>query len=193
MLRLWELRSVAFTRAVFVEFFATLLFVMFGLGTSLHWPGAPPSVLQVALAFGLAIGTLVQAFGHVSGAHVNPAVTLAFMVGSQISFLRAVFYVGAQLLGAVSGAAIIQGLTPIEVRGNLSVNGLFNNTDAGKAFVVELFLTLQLILCIFASTDDRRTDIVGSPALSIGLSVTLGHLLGVGIGDCTQVVLQELL
>ncbi|XP_044141956.1 aquaporin-2-like isoform X2 [Bufo gargarizans] len=125
MIRLWELRSVAFTRAVFVEFFGTLLFVMFGLGSSLHWPGAPPSVLQVALAFGLGIGTLVQAFGHVSGAHINPAVTLAFMVGSQISFLRAVFYMGAQLLGAVSGAAILQGLTPFEVRGNLSVNGIY--------------------------------------------------------------------
>ncbi|KAG9491802.1 hypothetical protein GDO78_000353, partial [Eleutherodactylus coqui] len=186
MIRLWELRSVAFTRAVFVEFFATLLFVMFGIGSSLNWPGAPPSVLQVALAFGLGIGTLVQAFGHVSGAHINPAVTLAFMVGSHISFLRAVFYVGAQLLGAVSGAAIIQGLTPFEVRGNLSVNGLFNHTDAGNAFVLELFLTLQLILCIFASTDDRRTDSVGSPALSIGLSVTFGHLLGIYYTGCSM-------
>ncbi|KAM3935134.1 aquaporin-2-like [Leptodactylus fuscus] len=186
MIRLWELRSVAFTRAVFVEFFATLLFVMFGLGSSLNWPGAPPSVLQVALAFGLGIGTLVQAFGHVSGAHINPAVTLAFMVGSQISFLRAVFYVGAQLLGAVSGAAILQGLTPYEVKGNLSVNGLFNNTEAGKAFAVEVFLTLQLVLCIFASTDDRRTDNVGSPALSIGLSVTLGHLLGIYYTGCSM-------
>ncbi|KAM4045103.1 aquaporin-2-like [Anomaloglossus baeobatrachus] len=186
MLRLWELRSVAFTRAVFAEFFATLLFVMFGLGTSLHWHAAPPSVLQVALAFGLGIGTLVQAFGHISGAHINPAVTLAFMVGSQISFLRAVFYVGAQLLGAVSGAAIIQGLTPIEVRGNLSVNGLFNDTNVGNAFVVELFLTLQLVLCILASTDDRRTDNVGSPALSIGLSVTLGHLLGIYYTGCSM-------
>ncbi|XP_066449808.1 aquaporin-2-like [Eleutherodactylus coqui] len=186
MIRLWELRSVAFTRAVFVEFFATLLFVMFGIGSSLNWPGAPPSVLHVALAFGLGIGTLVQAFGHVSGAHINPAVTLAFMVGSHISFLRAVFYVGAQLLGAVSGAAIIQGLTPFEVRGNLSVNGLFNHTDAGNAFVLELFLTLQLILCIFASTDDRRTDSVGSPALSIGLSVTFGHLLGIYYTGCSM-------
>ncbi|XP_063808110.1 aquaporin-2-like [Pseudophryne corroboree] len=186
MIRMWELRSVAFTRAVFVEFFATLLFVLFGLGSSLNWPGANPSVLQVALAFGLTIGTLVQAFGHVSGAHINPAVTLAFMVGSQISFLRAVFYVGAQLLGAVSGAAILQGLTPIEARGNLSINGLFNNTEAGHAFTIELFLTLQLVLCILASTDDRRTDNVGSPALSIGLSVAVGHLLGIHYTGCSM-------
>lgn len=124
MIKLWELRSVAFARAVFAEFFATLLFVLFGLGSALNWPGTSPNVLQIALAFGLGIGTLIQAFGHVSGAHINPAVTLAFMVGSQMSFLRAVFYVGAQLLGAVSGAAILQDLTPLEARGNLSINGV---------------------------------------------------------------------
>ncbi|XP_040196199.1 aquaporin-2-like isoform X2 [Rana temporaria] len=124
MIKLWELRSVAFARAVFAEFFATLLFVLFGLGSALNWPGTSPNVLQISLAFGLGIGTLIQAFGHVSGAHINPAVTLAFMVGSQMSFLRAVFYVGAQLLGAVSGAAILQDLTPLEARGNLSINGI---------------------------------------------------------------------
>ncbi|XP_040196198.1 aquaporin-2-like isoform X1 [Rana temporaria] len=186
MIKLWELRSVAFARAVFAEFFATLLFVLFGLGSALNWPGTSPNVLQISLAFGLGIGTLIQAFGHVSGAHINPAVTLAFMVGSQMSFLRAVFYVGAQLLGAVSGAAILQDLTPLEARGNLSINGLFNNTDAGKAFTIELLLTLQLVLCIFASTDDRRTDNMGSPALSIGFSVTFGHLLGIHYTGCSM-------
>ncbi|XP_075448008.1 aquaporin-2-like isoform X2 [Ascaphus truei] len=183
---MWELRSVAFTRAVFAEFFATLLFVLFGLGSALNWPGVTPSVLQISLAFGLAIGTLVQAVGHISGAHINPAVTVAFLVGSQISFLRAVFYVGAQLLGAVSGAAILQEVTPLNVRGNLSINGLFNNTTAGKALTVEIFLTLQLVLCIFASTDDRRTENIGSPALSIGLSVTVGHLLGINYTGCSM-------
>ncbi|XP_077340438.1 aquaporin-2-like isoform X1 [Lithobates pipiens] len=186
MIKLWELRSVAFARAVFAEFFATLLFVLFGLGSALNWPGTSPNVLQIALAFGLGIGTLIQAFGHVSGAHINPAVTLAFMVGSQMSFLRAVFYVGAQMLGAVSGAAILQDLTPLEARGNLSMNGLFNNTNAGKAFTIELLLTLQLVLCIFASTDDRRTDNMGSPALSIGFSVTFGHLLGIHYTGCSM-------
>lgn len=57
---------------------------------------------------------------------------------------------------------------------------LNHNTTAGQAVTVELFLTLQLVLCIFASTDERRGDNLGSPALSIGFSVTLGHLLGVG-------------
>lgn len=63
---------------------------------------------------------------------------------------------------------------------------LHNNATAGQAVTVELFLTLQLVICIFASTDERRSDNLGSPALSIGFSVTLGHLLGVSHGHRFQ-------
>lgn len=120
---MWELRSVAFTRAVLAEFLATLVFILFGLGSALNWPSASsPSILQIALAFGLAIGTLVQALGHVSGAHINPAVTVACLIGSQVSFLRAVFYVAAQLLGAVAGAAILHQVTPADSREGLAIN-----------------------------------------------------------------------
>ncbi|XP_045143145.1 aquaporin-2 isoform X1 [Echinops telfairi] len=183
---MWELRSIAFSRAVFSEFLATLLFVFFGLGSALNWPQALPSVLQIALAFGLAIGTLVQTLGHISGAHINPAVTVACLVGCHVSFLRATFYVAAQLLGAVAGAAILHELTPPDIRGDLAVNALSNNTTAGQAVTVELFLTLQLVLCIFASTDDRRGDNLGTPALSIGFSVALGHLLGIHYTGCSM-------
>ncbi|NWH28508.1 AQP2 protein, partial [Grus americana] len=177
---MWELRSVAFTRAVFAEFLATLVFILFGLGSALNWPSASsPSILQIALAFGLAISTLVQALGHISGAHINPAVTVACLIGSQVSFLRAVFYVVAQLLGAVVGAAILHEITPADSREGLAINKLHNETTTGQAVTVELFLTFQLVLCIFASTDERREDNLGSPALSIGLSVAVGHLLGV--------------
>lgn len=120
---MWELRSIAFTRAVFAEFLATLVFILFGLGSALNWPSASsPSILQIALAFGLAIGTLVQALGHISGAHINPAVTVACLIGSQVSFLRAVFYVVAQLLGAVVGAAILHEITPADSREGLAIN-----------------------------------------------------------------------
>ncbi|XP_038199395.1 aquaporin-2 [Arvicola amphibius] len=183
---MWELRSIAFSRAVLAEFLATLLFVFFGLGSALQWASSPPSVLQIAVAFGLGIGTLVQALGHVSGAHINPAVTVACLVGCHVSFLRAAFYVAAQLLGAVVGAAILHEITPVEIRGDLAVNALHNNATAGQAVTVELFLTLQLVVCIFASTDERRSDSLGSPALSIGFSVTLGHLLGIYFTGCSM-------
>ncbi|NWS76977.1 AQP2 protein, partial [Crotophaga sulcirostris] len=184
---MWELRSVAFTRAVFAEFLATLVFILFGLGSALNWPSASsPTILQIALAFGLAIGTLVQALGHISGAHINPAVTVACLIGSQVSFLRAVFYVVAQLLGAVVGAAILHEITPADSREGLAINKLHNETTTGQAVTVELFLTFQLVLCIFASTDERREGNLGSPALSIGLSVAVGHLLGIRYTGCSM-------
>ncbi|NXQ24695.1 AQP2 protein, partial [Alaudala cheleensis] len=184
---MWELRSIAFTRAVFAEFLATLVFVLFGLGSALNWPSAPaPTTLQIALAFGLAIGTLVQALGHVSGAHINPAVTLGCLLGSQLSLLRALFYVVAQLLGGVVGAAILHQVTPADSRQGLALNKLHNETTTGQAVTVELFLTFQLVLCIFASTDERREDNLGSPAISIGLSVAVGHLLGIRYTGCSM-------
>ncbi|XP_063300901.1 aquaporin-5-like [Pelobates fuscus] len=180
-----EICSLAFLRAVFAEFLATLIFVFLGLGSALNWLPSLPSVLQIAFAFGLAIGTLVQALGHVSGAHINPAVTISFLVGSHISILRAFFYIIAQLVGAIAGAGILYGVTPSDVRGNLAINGV-NNGTPGQCFAVELILTFQLVLCIFASTDGRRNDNLGSPALSIGLSVTLGHLLGIYFTGCSM-------
>ncbi|KAJ7317771.1 hypothetical protein JRQ81_003933 [Phrynocephalus forsythii] len=177
---------MAFLRAVCTEFLATALFVFFGLGSALKWPSALPSVLQIAMAFGLAIGTMVQTFGHISGGHINPAVTIAFFVGNQISFLRMVFYIVVQLVGAIAGAGVLYGVTPINARGNLAANGLNNNTTPGQAVVVEMILTFQLVLCIFSSTDSRRNDHVGSPAISIGLSVTLGHLVGIYFTGCSM-------
>lgn len=119
-----EVCTIAFARAVFSEFLATLIFVFFGLGSALKWPSALPSVLQISLTFGLAIGTMVLTFGHISGGHINPAVTIAFFVGNHISFLRTLFYIVAQLVGAIAGAGILYGVTPSNARGNLAVNAV---------------------------------------------------------------------
>uniref|UniRef100_A0A8C5P7C9 Aquaporin-5 n=1 Tax=Leptobrachium leishanense TaxID=445787 RepID=A0A8C5P7C9_9ANUR len=181
-----EICSFAFWRAVFSEFLATLILVFFGLASALRWPSALPTVLQISLAFGLVIATLVQTFGHISGAHINPAVTLAFLVGSHISILRTVFYILAQLLGALAGAGILYGVVPASIRGNLAINTLSNGTTPGIGVAVELILTFQLVICIFASTDNRRSDNIGSPALSIGLSITLGHLIGIYFTGCSM-------
>ncbi|XP_053112113.1 aquaporin-5-like [Hemicordylus capensis] len=181
-----EVCTIAFARAVFSEFLGTLIFIFFGLGSALKWPSALPSILQISLAFGLAVATMVQTFGHISGAHFNPAVTISFFVGNQISFLRSLFYIVAQLVGAIAGAGILYGVTPTNARGNLAINALSNNTTAGQAVVVEMILTFQLVMCIFASTDSRRNDNVGSPSLSIGFSVALGPLVGIYFTGCSM-------
>lgn len=93
--------------------------------------------------------------------------------GSQPGSLSGALAAGGQEDGASVGS-ILTVFPPILLCLQLS-----NNATAGQAVTVELFLTLQLVLCIFASTDERRGDNLGTPALSIGFSVALGHLLGV--------------
>ncbi|KAM8976020.1 aquaporin-2-like [Pelodytes ibericus] len=181
-----DLCSGSFFRAFLAEFLGTLLFVFFGLGSALSWPSALPSVLQIALTFGIGIATLVQIVGHISGAHLNPAVTIAFLVGSHISVLKAVFYILAQLLGGVAGAGLLFEFTPSNVRGSFGVNALNEDISPGQGVAVEIFITMQLVLCVFGSTDSRRTDTTGAPALSIGLSVTVGHLLGIYFTGCSM-------
>ncbi|XP_048220717.1 aquaporin-6 isoform X1 [Perognathus longimembris pacificus] len=178
--RLWA----AISKALFAEFLATGLYVFFGVGSVLRWPSALPSVLQIAITFNLATATAVQVSWKTSGAHANPAVTLAFLVGSYISLPRAMAYVAAQLAGATVGAALLYGLTPGNVRGTLGINVVQNSTSTGQAVAVELILTLQLVLCVFASTDNRHAR--GSPAAMIGTSVALGHLIGIYFTGCSM-------
>ncbi|XP_058164241.1 aquaporin-6 [Dasypus novemcinctus] len=172
------------SKALFAEFLATGLYVFFGVGAGLHWPSALPSILQMAIAFNLTTAMVVQVTWKASGAHVNPAVTLAFLVGSHISLPRAVAYVAAQLAGATVGAALLYGVTPGDIRGTLGVNMVRSSISEGQAVAVELVLTLQLVLCVFASTDSRQAS--GSPAAMIGISVALGHLIGIYFTGCSM-------
>ncbi|XP_074126534.1 aquaporin-6 isoform X1 [Sminthopsis crassicaudata] len=178
--RFWTVIS----RELFAEFLATGLYVFFGVGSALRWPSAMPSVLQVAITFNLATAMAIQVTWKVSGAHVNPAVTLAFLVGSNISLPRAIAYIVAQLAGAIAGAGLLYGVTPGDIRGSLGVNVVRGSVSSGQAVVVELVLTLQLVLCVLASTDSRQTP--GSPAAIIGISVALGHLIGIYFTGCSM-------
>lgn len=113
---------MSFWRAVFAEFYGTMFFVFFGLGAALRWTTGSHNVLHVAFCFGLAAATLIQSIGHISGGHINPAVTFAYLIGSQMSLFRAFFYIMAQCLGALAGAAVLYGVTPSNMRGNLALN-----------------------------------------------------------------------
>ena len=130
--RLW----MTISRALFAEFLATGLYVFFGVGSALRWPLALPSVLQIAITFNLATAVIVQITWKSSGAHVNPAVTLAFLVGSHISLPRAVAYVAAQLAGATAGAALLYGVTPGDIRENFGVNVVGAGRGRGRSVQV---------------------------------------------------------
>lgn len=117
-----------FWRCVGAEFFAMLLFVLLSLGSTINWRAAdedprlhPPDLVLISLCFGLTIATMVQCFSHISGAHINPAVTVAMLVTRKLSMAKAAFYLLAQCVGAIAGAAILYGITPASVRGGMGV------------------------------------------------------------------------
>lgn len=118
-----EVKSWGFWRAVAAEFVGMLLFIFICLSAIVGESGPPTAKvaleLKISLAFALAIATLAQTLGHISGAHLNPAVTLGLLVSSQISVLRCVCYILAQMLGAVAASAVVNGFAP---RSSLGVN-----------------------------------------------------------------------
>nr|XP_019969185.1 PREDICTED: aquaporin-1-like [Paralichthys olivaceus] len=178
-----EIKTWAFWRAFLAEALGMTIFVFIGLSAAIGDRNNtyPDQELKVAFAFGLAIATLAQCIGHISGAHLNPAITLGLLVSCQMSILRALFYIIAQVLGAVAGSAIVYGIRP-EATDSLGVNKL-NGVTPSQGFAIEFLLTLQLVLCVLAVTDKRR-NVGGFAPLSIGLSVGLGHLAGVRYTGC---------
>uniref|UniRef100_A0A8B9KP43 Aquaporin 1a (Colton blood group), tandem duplicate 2 n=1 Tax=Astyanax mexicanus TaxID=7994 RepID=A0A8B9KP43_ASTMX len=109
-----ELKTLSFWRAVLAEVFGTTLLVFSGISASIGNGNSsyPDQEVKVALAFGLAIAVLSQSITHVSGAHLNPAVSLGMLVSCQISVVRAMFYIVAQMLGAVLGSGVVLGVRP---------------------------------------------------------------------------------
>ncbi|XP_049603547.1 aquaporin-4 [Syngnathus scovelli] len=178
-----HLKTKEFWRAVGGEFVAMLLFVFLGVGSTIDWTASkeakPDRKVLISLCFGLSIATLAQCFGHISGGHINPAVTLAMVVTKKVTIIKGVFYLLAQLIGAVAGGGIVWLVSPSDFRPNLGVTGLGKDVSGGIGLLVELLLTFQLVFTIFASCDPKRTDLGGSAALAIGVSVTIGHLFGI--------------
>uniref|UniRef100_A0A3Q0SGP4 Aquaporin 4 n=1 Tax=Amphilophus citrinellus TaxID=61819 RepID=A0A3Q0SGP4_AMPCI len=170
-----------FWRAVSGEYLATLIFVLLGLGSTINWAAGeakppPADLVLISLCFGLTIATMVQCFGHISGGHINPAVTAAMVVTRKLSLAKAVFYVAAQCLGAVTGAGILYLVTPTAVRGFLGVTTV---RTLGHGLLVEFLITFELVFTVFATCDPKRTDLGGSASLAIGIAVVIGHLFAV--------------
>lgn len=177
-----DLKSSFFWRALAAEALGTLVLVLVGCGTCVggqEWETFAPSIVQISLAFGLAVATMVWCIAHLSGGHINPAVTAAMLACRKISIARALLYVAAQCTGAMAGAGILKGLTPTNVEGNLGLTSISTGLTREQGFGVEFMVTMILVLTVFASCDVKRTDLNGSAPLTIGFSVTLCHLFAV--------------
>ncbi|XP_066538121.1 aquaporin-1-like isoform X2 [Hoplias malabaricus] len=178
-----ELKTLSFWRAVLAETFGTTVFVFLGISASIGNGNNsyPDQEVKVALAFGLAMAVMCQSLIHISGANLNPAVTLGMLVSCQISVCRAVWYILAQTVGAVLASGIVLGVRPAAVD-SIGLNKL-NGVSPAQAFGIEFLLTLQLVLCFLATTDKKRS-VADSASFAVGLSVALGHFAGVSYTGC---------
>lgn len=164
------------------EFIGTLVLVLFACGTAVVTGcgtvnGGVGAYIATALAFGLVIVAMAYSIGNVSGCHINPAVSIAMLVSGKMSVKDFVGYVVAQFIGAIAGAGILAYILDPEVNGT-GANGLFEN-DIVKSLIIEVILTFVFVIAILGVTSKVKNGNVAG--IVIGLSLTLVHLLGIGL------------
>jgi aquaporin-4 len=185
-----DLGKITFWKALAAEFIGTGLLVFVGCGaavTSKPDQGTDAFVTRVALTFGLTVATVVWGICSCSGGHINPAVTVAFLLTRKISLLRAVLYMAFQCSGAVAGAALLFAATDNKIHaGGFGCNGIRDGAgelivNGTQAILIEALITFVLIFTVFATCDNKRGDMKGSGPLAIGIAVLICHLAVVSL------------
>ncbi|KAJ8893267.1 hypothetical protein PR048_005858 [Dryococelus australis] len=120
-----------------------------------------------------------QTVGHVSGAHVNPAVTCGMLVTGNITVLKGLLYIVAQCVGAITGTAVLKALTPENFQGNLGTTLVNPILTPLQGFGIEFFLGFILLIVVFGVCDANRSETKGFAPLAIGLTISLGHLVAI--------------
>ncbi len=176
-------------RAWIAEAIATYALVFFGslsvvLGVAVYGGGEMTNegLLLISLTHGGIIGIMVYAFGHISGAHINPAVTIPMVITRKISVREGIGYVGAQIAGAVIASATIAAIMPdlartVAFAGHTGPSEIIGNSVA-SGFLVEVILTFFLVLAIFMGIVHRKAP-AGWHGFIVGGIVTIIHLVGV--------------
>lgn len=176
-------------RAV-AEFFGTFWLVFGGCGAAVldaAFPQLGIGFLGVALAFGLTVLTMAFAIGHISGCHLNPAVSAGLVVGNRFPASELLPYVVAQVLGGIAGAGalyvIASGKAGFDLAGGFASNGYGAHSPGGypllSCLVAEVVLTFFFLMVIMGSTDKRTP--AGFAPIAIGLCLTLIHLIGIPV------------
>jgi aquaporin Z len=177
------------TRAI-AEFVGTFWLVFGGCGAAVLAAGFPNTgigFLGVACAFGLTVLTMAYAIGHISGCHLNPAVSVGLLVGGRFPASDLVAYVVAQVAGAIAAAGtlyvIASGKAGFDLAGGFASNGYAEHSPGGYSLmaclVAELVLTFMFLIIILGATDHRAPK--GFAPIAIGLGLTLIHLIGIPV------------
>jgi aquaporin Z len=172
------------------EFLGTFWLVVGGCGAAIFSAGVPNlgiGLLGVAFAFGLSVLTMAYTFGHVSGAHFNPAVTVGLWASGRFPLMEVPFYVVTQVVGAIAGTALLyyiaSGVPGFNTAGSFASNGYGTHSPAGfdlfSCAATEFTLTFGFLVVIVGATSKRAP--VGFAPIAIGLALTLIHLVSIPI------------
>lgn len=170
------------------EFIGTFWLVLGGCGSAMlaaTFPGTGIGFAGVALAFGLTVLTIAYALGHISGAHLNPAVSIGVWVSGRMETKLLLPYIIAQVLGGIVAAGILYCIVTGNGSsiGSFAANGYGDHSPGkyglGAAFLTETVMTAMFLLVILGATDDRAPK--GFAGIAIGLALTLIHLISIPV------------
>jgi aquaporin Z len=178
------------SRRASAELIGTFWLVFGGCGSAVlaaAFPGLGIGFLGVALAFGLTVLTMAYAIGHISGCHLNPAVSLGLAVGRRFPASELLPYIAAQVAGGILGAGVLytiaRGKIGFDLAAGFAANGYGAHSpgaySAGACLVAEVVLTFMFLMIILGATDRRAPQ--GFAPVAIGLGLTLIHLIGIPV------------
>ena len=172
------------------EFIGTFWLVLGGCGSAVlaaTFPGVGIGLLGVSLAFGLTVLTMAYAIGHISGCHLNPAVSFGLWISGRFPRKELIPYIISQVLGGITGAAILyliaSGKAGFDVTSGFASNGYGIHSPGGysllAALITEIVMTFMFLMIILGATDKRAPK--GFAPIAIGLSLTLIHLISIPV------------
>jgi len=177
-------------KAYVAEFFGTFWLVLGGCGSAVlaaAFPDVGIGLLGVSLAFGLTVLTMAFAIGHISGCHLNPAVSVGLWVGGRFPANQLLPYIVAQVVGAIVAGGVLyviaSGQAGFDVAAGFASNGYGEHSPGGytmmAALVTEIVMTMMFLVIILGATDERAPK--GFAPIAIGLGLTLIHLISIPV------------
>lgn len=181
---------MSLTKRSVAEFIGTFWLVLGGCGSAVlaaAFPNVGIGLLGVAFAFGLTVLTMAYAIGHISGCHLNPAVSVGLAVGGRFKASELPAYIFSQVLGAILAAGVLyfiaSGKAGFDLAGGLASNGYGEHSPGGYSFsaglVTEIVMSGMFLIIILGATDKRAPK--GFAPIAIGLGLTLIHLISIPV------------